>query len=457
VSAASSRLAAGRPVPDLVTELPGPRARAHVDYDETWTSPSLPRAYPIVPVRGEGLTLEDIDGNLFLDFAAGIAVNSTGHAHPAVVAAIQKQAGDLLHFSASDFYLPIYAETCERIARLTPIAGGRARAYLGNSGTEVVETAIKLARFATKRPYVVAFLGAFHGRSYGSLSLTASKSKYHAGFGPLLPGVYHAPFGKVEDLRWFDEVLFDKLVPANEVAAIIVEPIQGEGGYIVPEDGFLEGLRAICDQHGILLVADEIQSGAGRTGTMWAVEQWGVKPDILLTAKGIASGMPLAALVARADLLEAWGPGAHGSTYGGNPVACAAALATIDLLEDGLVANARARGEQAQLGLAPLLALHPDLVRDIRGRGLMLGIEFDTADHAEEVQWAAFQRGLLVLECGKSSVRMAPALTVTEDEMATALRIFAEAVADVAGEGRDRPVLEAAREAGAVTGVEAAI
>ena len=452
----SSRLAGDRPVPDLVTEIPGPKARAHVAYDETWTSASLPRAYPIVPVRGEGQTVEDIDGNLFLDFAAGIAVNSTGHAHPAVVGAITEQASELLHFSASDFYLPIYAQTCERIAALTPVAGGRARAYLGNSGTEVVETAIKLARFVTKRPYVVAFLGAFHGRSYGSVSLTASKAKYHAGFGPLLPGVYHAPFGKVADLKWFDEVLFDKLVPANEVAAIIVEPIQGEGGYIVPEDGFLEGLRELCDRHGILLVADEIQSGAGRTGTMWAIEQWGVKPDILLTAKGIASGMPLAALVARADLLEAWGPGAHGSTYGGNPVACAAALATIDLLEGGLVDNARVRGDQAQAGLRPLLDRFPALVRDVRGRGLMLGIEFDTAEHAEEVQWAAFQRGLLVLECGKSSVRMSPALTVTEAEMTTALRIFGEAVAEVAGEGADKPILHAAEAAHAMTGVEAA-
>jgi 4-aminobutyrate aminotransferase len=453
--AAVRRLVGDRPVPDLVTEIPGPKARAHVAYDERWTSPSLPRAYPIVPVRGRGVTLEDIDGNLFLDFSAGIAVNSTGHAHPAVVGAIKEQAGELLHYSASDFYLPVYAETCQRIAEITPIAGGRARAYLGNSGTEVVETAIKLARFATKRPYVVAFLGAFHGRSYGSVSLTASKSKYHAGFGPLLPGIYHAPFGKVDDLRWFDEVLFDKLVPASEVAAIIVEPIQGEGGYIVPEDGFLQGLRAICDRHGILLVADEIQSGAGRTGTMWAVEQFDVKPDILLTAKGIASGMPLAALVARADLLEAWGPGAHGSTYGGNPVACAAALATIDLLEGGLVANARERGVQAMAALEGLRGRYPALITDVRGRGLMIGIEFDTPEHAEEVQWAAFQRGLLVLECGKSSVRLSPPLVVSESEMATALGIFGEAVAEVAGEGEDRPVLRAAEAAGAITGVEA--
>jgi 4-aminobutyrate aminotransferase len=456
VTSVQNRLAGDRPVPDLITEVPGPKARAHVTYDETWTSPSLPRAYPIVPVRGDGLTVEDIDGNLFLDFAAGIAVTSTGHSHPAVVGAIKEQAGDLIHFSASDFYLPIYAETCQRIAELTPVAGGRARAYLGNSGAEMVETSIKLARHATKRPYIVAFLGAFHGRTYGAVSLTASKAKYHAGFGPLLPGVFHAPFGRVEDLRWFDDVLFDKLAPANEVAAIIVEPIQGEGGYIVPEDGFLQGLRAICDRHGILLIADEIQSGAGRTGSMWAIEQWGVKPDILLSAKGIASGMPLGAMVARADLLEAWGPGAHGSTYGGNPVACAAALATIDLLQGGLIANARARGEQALAGLRPLLDRFPTLVRDVRGRGLMLGVEFDTAEHAEEVQWAAFERGLLVLECGKSAVRLSPALVVSEGEMATALRIFAESVAAIAAEGADQPILHAAEAAHAITGVEAA-
>jgi 4-aminobutyrate aminotransferase len=300
----------------------------------------------------------------------------------------------------------------------------------------------------------VAFLGAFHGRTYGAVSLTASKAKYHAGFGPLLPGVFHAPFGRVEDLRWFDEVLFDKLTPADEVAAIIVEPIQGEGGYIVPEDGFLQGLREICDRHGILLIADEIQSGAGRTGRMWAVEHWGVKPDILLTAKGIASGMPLGAMIARADLMEAWGPGAHGSTFGGNPVACAAALVTIDLLEGGLTANAAVRGEQALAGLKPLADRFDGLVRDVRGKGLMLGIEFDTPDHAEEVQWACFQRGLLVLECGVSSVRMSPPLVVTEAEMSTALRIIGAAVAEVAGD--DRGVLGEATDAGAITGVEAA-
>jgi 4-aminobutyrate aminotransferase len=454
LSPAIQGIAQGRPVPHIVSEIPGPKARAHVAYDETWTSPSLPRAYPIVPVRGEGLTVEDIDGNLFLDFAAGIAVNSTGHAHPAVVAAIADQAAELIHFSASDFFLPIYATTCERLAGIAPIAG-RARAYLGNSGAEVVEASIKLARHATGRQYVVAFLGGFHGRTYGAVSLTASKAKYHGGFGPLLPGIYHAPYGRVEDLRWFDEVLFAKLVPANEVAAIIVEPIQGEGGYIVPEDGFLEGLRGICDEHGILLIADEIQSGAGRTGRMWAVDHWNVKPDILLTAKGIASGMPIAGMIARAELLEAWGAGAHGSTYGGNPVACAALLATVDLLESGLTSNAAERGIQALAGLRPLLDRHAGLVRDVRGKGLMIGIEFDTPQHAEEVQWEAFQRGLLVLECGTSSVRMSPALVVSAEEMATAIRIFAEAVAAVAGEHGE--VLAAAIAGGGINEVEAAI
>ncbi|NJD26821.1 MAG: aminotransferase class III-fold pyridoxal phosphate-dependent enzyme [Chloroflexi bacterium] len=429
----SRRAISDRPLPDLVTEIPGPKARAHVAFDEEWTSPSLPRAYPIVPVRGQGMAIEDIDGNLFLDFAAGIAVNSTGHGDPRIVGAIKEQAADLIHYSASDFYLPIYAETAREIARIAPISG-KLRTYLGNSGAEVVEAAMKLARHATGRPYLVAFLGAFHGRTYGAVTLTASKAKYHAGFDPLLPGVFHAPFGRVEDLRWFDEVLFARLVPANEVAAVFVEPIQGEGGYLVPEDGFLEGLRELCSKHGILLVADEIQSGAGRTGKMWAVEHWGVEPDILVTAKGIASGMPLGAMVARAELMESWSIGAHGSTYGGNPVACAAALATIALLEGGLVDNAAARGDQALAGLAELRREHPGIVHDVRGKGLMIGVEFDAPERAEAVQWEAFQRGLLVLECGAKTVRMCPPLIVSEAEMATALRIFGEAVAAAAGQ-----------------------
>jgi 4-aminobutyrate aminotransferase len=441
-------------VPHLVTEIPGPRAREHVAFDERWTSPSLTRAYPFVPVRGNGLAVEDIDGNVFLDFAAGIAVNSTGHAHPRVVEAIRRQAGELLHYSASDFYLPIYAETAQRLALISPF-GDDARVYIGNSGTEVVEAAIKLARKATGRSHIVAFLGAFHGRTYGSISLTASKAKYHAGFGPLMADVHHAPYGHVADLRWFDEVLFARLVAPEEVAAIIVEPIQGEGGYIVPEVGFLEGLRRIADEHGILLIADEVQSGAGRTGRMWAVDHTDVTPDILLAAKGIASGMPLGAMIARRDVMERWGPGAHGSTFGGNPVACAAALATIDLLEDGLIDNARIRGEQALAGLRAIRAAHPDLVTDVRGRGLMLALEFTSAALAEAVQWAAFTRGLLVLECGASSLRLSPPLIVTEAEMETGIALLEAAVAEV--QGRPVAVGRASDEHGARNGVEAAV
>jgi 4-aminobutyrate aminotransferase len=443
----ASRPISERPLPDLLTEIPGPKAREHVTFDEEWTSPSLPRAYPIVPVRGQGMAIEDIDGNLFLDFAAGIAVNSTGHGHPRVVGAIKEQAAELIHYSASDFYLPIYAETAKEIARIAPMSG-KLRTYLGNSGTEVVEAAMKLSRHATGRPYIVGFLGGFHGRTYGSVTLTASKAKYHARFDPLLPGIYHAPFGRVADLGWFDEVLFEHIVPANEVAAVVVEPIQGEGGYIVPEDGFLEGLRELCTRHGILLVADEIQSGAGRTGKMWAVEHWGVEPDILLVAKGIASGMPLGAMVARAEIMESWSIGAHGSTYGGNPVACAAALATIELLEGGLVDNAAARGDQAIAALRQLRHRFPRTIIDVRGRGLMIGVEFAHPKVAEEVQWACFTRGLLVLECGKQTVRLCPPLIASEAEMATAMRIFGEAVEAVATHPSE--IARQAAEAGAL-------
>ena len=427
---APGRLAEAPAVPHIVTELPGPKARAHVEFDRQWTSPSVPRAYPVVPLRAEGCVVEDIDGNLLLDFNAGIAVTSTGHCHPDVVRAIQEQAGKLIHYSA-DFYIPLYAETCAELARIAPMKE-KCRVFLGNSGTEAVEGSIKLARFVTGRQYLVSFLGGFHGRTYGSVSLTASKAKYHAGFGPMLPGVFHAPFGHVADLRWFDEVLFDHLVPPNEVAAIVVEPIQGEGGYVVPEDGFLAGLRAICDRHGILLIADEVQSGGGRTGKMWAIQNWDVEPDIVATAKGIASGMPLGAFIAHESLMTKWGPGAHGTTYGGNPLACAAALETIKLLEGGLMANAKARGDELLPGLRALQARYARLITDVRGIGLMIGVEFDTHEHAAAVEWACFQRGLLTLECGHSVIRMAPPLVLTEAEAATGLKLFGEAVAEVA-------------------------
>ncbi len=419
-----------RPVPSIVTELPGPRARAHIEFDHAWTSPSLPRVYPIVPVRGAGCTVEDIDGNVFLDFAAGIAVNSTGHAHPRVVAAIAKQAAELIHFSASDFYLPIYAHAAERLARTAPMQGPT-RVFIGNSGAEAVEAGIKLARYHTRRPNIVAFLGAFHGRTMGAVSLTASKAKYHAHFGPLLPGVYHVPFGSA-GLDELEQRVFRRLMPADEFAAVIVEPIQGEGGYVVPDAAFFPRLREICDRHGILLIVDEIQSGAGRTGKMWAIEHFGVEPDILLTAKGIASGMPIGAMIAKAEIMS-WGPGAHGSTFGGNPVALAALMETMALLEEGLMENAAERGAQAQQGLRPLVERHPELVRDVRGKGLMIGVQLASGEVADAVQAEAFQRGLLVLEAGDDCVRMSPPLVVTAEEMATAIRIFGESVAAVAG------------------------
>ena len=417
-------------VPHIVTELPGPKARAHLEFDHQWTSPSLPRAYPLVPVRGEGCVIEDIDGNLFLDFNAGIAVTSTGHCHPEVVRAIQEQAAKLLHYSA-DFYLPSYAQLAAELARIAPMAE-KSRVFLTNSGTEAVEGAIKLARLATGRQYLVSFLGAFHGRSYGSVSLTASKAKYHAGFGPMLPGVFHAPFGHVADLKWFDEVLFDRLVPPTEVAAIIVEPIQGEGGYVVPEDGFLQGLRRICDEHGILLIADEVQSGAGRTGKMWAIQNWDVEPDIVATAKGIGSGLPIGAFIGRESLMTRWGPGAHGTTYGGNPLGCVAALKTIELLEGGLMANARARGAELLAGLRDLRARFPSVIRDVRGIGLMIGVEFDSHERAAAAEWGAFQRGMLALEAGHTVVRLAPPLVITSEQVALGLKLFGEAVAEAA-------------------------
>ncbi len=437
-----------RNVPDIVTALPGPKARAHIEFDHAWTSPSLPRAYPIVPVRGLGCAVEDIDGNVFLDFAAGIAVNSTGHSHPDVVAAIQRQAAELQHFSASDFYLPIYAQAAAELARIAPMSP--ARVFIGNSGAEAVEAGLKLARYATKRPNVIAFLGGFHGRTMGAVSLTASKAKYHAHFGPLLPGVYHVPFGN-EGIDEIEQRIFKRLMPADEFAAVVVEPIQGEGGYVVPEDDFLPRLRELCDRHGILLIADEVQSGAGRTGKMWAVQHWDVEPDILLTAKGIGSGMPVGAMIAKAELMT-WGPGAHGSTYGGNPVALAALLETVRLLENGLIANAAIRGREIQDALRPLLQRHPALVKDVRGKGLMIGIQFDSGETADAVQMQAFDRGLLVLEAGDDCVRMSPPLVVSQAEAATAVRIFAEAVDHVATHGIEaRDAVVADRQAGLIS------
>src|ERR1700742_2946798 len=365
-----------RPVPDVRTPLPGPAGRAIIDRDLGVTSGSLPRAYPLVPRRALGSVVEDVDGNLFLDCNAGIAVTSTGHCHPRVVAAVQAQAAELLHYSASDFYLPVYSQMCAALAATAPI-DGPVRVFLTNSGAEAVEGALKLARYATGRPYVISFFGAFHGRSYGAMTLTASKAKYHQGFGPLVPGVLHAPYAynqvdpvtgerahdPEETFSYLEDVLFRYQVAPSEVAAIFVEPVQGEGGYIVPPAAWLQRLRELCDKHGILLVADEVQSGMGRTGRMWAIEHSGVYPDVLISAKGIASGLPLGAFMARAPLMEKWSAGAHGSTYGGSPVPCAAGLATLSVIADeGLLDNATMVGEDLLAGLRELQAQHPKVV-----------------------------------------------------------------------------------------------
>jgi 4-aminobutyrate aminotransferase len=416
--------------PRLITDIPGPKAAAVIEADRKVTSPSLPRAYPFAPRRGAGAVVEDVDGNVFLDFNAAIAVCSTGHAHPKVVAAIQRQAELLLHYSASDFYLPIYSELCARLDEIEPVPGD-ARSFLTNSGTEAVEAAIKLARSFTKRQYVIAFLGSFHGRSYGSVTLTASNAKYHEGFGPLLPGVLHAPYGADDTDHYIENVVFKRLIRPNEIAAIVVEPVQGEGGYKVPPDGWLGYLRDLCTEHGILLVADEVQSGMGRTGRMWAVQHWDVEPDIVLAGKGIASGMPLGAMIARSDLMT-WQVGAHGSTYGGNPVSCAAALATIDLIEGELAANAATVGGSMLDGLRALAARQP-LIREVRGLGMMIGVEFADGSTADAVEMACFHRGLLTLRAGDATIRMSPPLVLNAEQAATGLALFEEACAEVAG------------------------
>ncbi len=424
--------------PFIQTELPGPKGRALIARDEAVASPSLTRAYPLVAESGSGMVVTDVDGNRFLDFAAGIAVCATGHSHPKVVAAIHEQADRLIHIAATDFYEPRYTELMERLAGIAPFSD-KARVFLTNSGTEAVEGAIKLARYHTHRPGIIAFEGAFHGRTMGSLSLTNSKLKQRAGFGPLIPMVHHAPFPRIRawregsggdgsaELAHLRDTIFGRQISPLDVAAIVVEPIQGEGGYFPAPKTFMQGLREICDEHGILLVADEIQSGMGRTGNWWAIEHTGVEPDILTTAKGIASGMPIGAFIAR-DSIWTWPPGAHGSTFAGNPVCAAAALATMDIIESDGLANAATMGARLRSGLEDV-ASRTDEIRDVRGVGLMLGVEFSSHAVAEGVQDAAFRLGLLTLECGESSLRFSPPLIVDADSVDTAVRIFGDAVA----------------------------
>ncbi|HEY3833501.1 MAG TPA: aminotransferase class III-fold pyridoxal phosphate-dependent enzyme [Acidimicrobiia bacterium] len=417
--------------PRLVTELPGPRAREWIERDAAVASPSLGRVYPLVPARGDGLVIEDVDGNRYLDFNAGIAVTSTGHCHPRVVEAIERQSHALLHYCSSDWYIPSYIELCEGLADCAPAGMGATRTFLANSGTEAVEGAIKLARQHTGRPNVIAFHGAFHGRSLGSLALTASKARYRGGFGAMMPGVFHAPYGESGEI---ERTILTHLTPPSDVAAIFVEPIQGEGGYVIPPAGWLAELRALCDEHGILLVADEVQSGVGRTGRMWAVDHEGIAPDLLLVGKGIASGLPLAAIVARDEIMQ-WEAGAHGSTFGGNPVACEAALATLDLVEHGdqgvpLVDNARDVGAHLLAGLERMTDGHAS-VPGVHGRGLMIGVDFIDHDTAYAVEQECFRRGLLVLTCGVRTVRLAPPLVVTREQADQAVAILDDAVAAV--------------------------
>jgi 4-aminobutyrate aminotransferase len=417
--------------PKLITDVPGPEALARIERDGRVTSPSLPRAYPFVPRRGAGSIVEDVDGNLFLDINAGIAVTSTGHCHPRVVEAVQRQASELLHYSASDFFLPIYADVAERLGALAPFGGARARTFLSNSGTEAVEAAIKLARYATGRQYLIGFYGSFHGRSMGSVTLTASKARYRQNFGPMLPSVYHSFYG---DFEHIEDVLFKRMVSPGEVAAIVVESWLGEGGYVLPPEGWFRYLRDLCDRHGILLVCDEVQSGMGRSGTMWAIEQEGVMPDIVTAGKGIASGLPLGAMIARDDVMT-WETGAHGSTYGGSPVPCAAALATLDVIEEeGLMANASRVGETFLSGMRGIAERHP-IVTDVRGRALWIGVSLTDHDRSTAVEQACFRRGLLALGCGDDAIRISPPLVFREDQARAALEIFEEAVAEVEAAG----------------------
>ena len=411
----------------IVTPPPGPRAKEMIARAVPHLSPSLIHCYPLMVQRAAGCMVEDVDGNVYLDAEAGVATASTGHAHPAVAAAIAAQAQTLIHICGTDFHYPGYGAICERLGQLAQRIGPNThhwQTFLTNSGTEAVEAALKLARSHTKRPNIIAFRGGFHGRTLGSLSLTASKAKYRRGFGPLLPGVHHATYGDAGSVT----ELFGTTCPPEDVAAIVVEPVLGEGGYIVPPPAFLRELRAITERHGILLVFDEVQSGMGRTGKMFAAEHTGVVPDVILLAKGIASGMPLGAMMARREVMT-WGPGTHGSTIAGNPVAIAAGMATLDLLESTLVDNATRVGAHLKARLGERLA-GSARIEEVRGVGLMIGVELASHALAGSVAQLCFRRGLLVLECGQKAIRLSPPLILSQAQADTIVEVFARAVAD---------------------------
>jgi 4-aminobutyrate aminotransferase len=441
-----------------IMNLPGPKARLLVKRDQDVISPSYPRGYPFVMEHGKGTEVWDVDGNRFLDFAAGIAVVSTGHSHPAVVKAIQDQAEKFIHIS-SDFYHTKWIELGEKINQIAPFMDN-AISFMTNSGTESVEAAIKLARQYTGKSQFIGFLGGFHGRTMGAVTFTASKPVYHRDFYPLMNGVTHVPFPDpyrpildvkpgedygVKVVEYIEEQILGHLLPPEDVAGILLEPIQGEGGYVLPTPGFFPALRQLCDKYEILLIADEVQSGVGRTGKWWAIEHFGVEPDIVCAAKGIASGMPLGVMFAREHIVK-WPRGAHGNTYGGNPISCAAALATIELIENGFMQNASEMGEYLMDILQEIQARHPS-IGEVRGKGLMIGIEFvkDPTTKAPDAKLRdyavdnAFLRGLLLLGCGTSTIRFAPPLNVKKSEIDEAMEIFEEALA--ASERGEEPLM----------------
>ena len=443
-------------VPKIKLPLPGPRARKILTEDLTYISPSYTRSYPLVVESGQGAVVRDVDGNLFLDFAAGIAVCATGHSHPDVVAAIVEQSRKLLHISGTDFYLPIMVELARKLTELAPGTFPK-KVYFGNSGAEAIEAAMKLARYHTRRKNFIAFYNSFHGRTFGALSLTSSKTIQRRNFGPFVPGAFHSPYAycyrcpinltypscEIACASFIEKTLFKTVVEPESVAAIVVEPIQGEGGYVVPPRGFFELLTDVADRYGILIIADEVQSGMGRTGKFWASEHFGFVPDILATAKGIASGLPLSAIIAREDLMD-WTPGAHASTFGGNPVSCAASLKTIELICGGMMENARVQGEHLAQGLARLKDTYA-IIGDARGLGLMQAIEIikpratrDTRNRTvrDAIVQEAFQRGLLLLGCGESSIRFCPPLLITRRQIDRALQILEECLVAVSRKTR---------------------
>lgn len=429
--------------PKIVTKLPGPKAQKVLRKDVKYISPSYTRSYPAVICSGQGCWVWDVDGNKFLDFNAGVAVCATGHCHPDIVNAVQKQVQTLIHMSGTDYYYPLQTELAEKLVEITP-GGMNKRVFFCNSGAESIEGAFKLARYMTKRPYAIAFLGAFHGRTMGALSLTGSKTAQKQGFGPLIAGVYHVPYAycyrcaynleypscNFACVSYIEDELFKKTVPPEEVCGIFIEPIQGEGGYVIPPDGYLKKLRELCDKYGILLIVDEVQSGMGRTGKMFAIEHYQTMADIYCIAKGLASGMPIGAFIANRSLMS-WPAGSHASTFGGNPVSCSAALATIRLLENGLIENTEKMGKIILKQLESLQAKYP-IIGDIRGKGLMIGIELvedsiskkPIPEKRNTIVYECFEKGLLLQGCGQTAIRFSPPLIVNQDEITVALEIF---------------------------------